>query len=171
MSHRDSPQRKQEKAREIARHLLRLRGMSGVLLLEAGNLWLLTQPPLRPANPAALAETLLGDSLPVRGVLAHQLGAVETIPVDAAQVARWAGSLAWLETRHDLDALVREGIRPLRGYRGTDLRMRLDDRRGLLGRYRSLLPALAATRTLLKKDNSGVEALIGSLPLRPMPST
>jgi hypothetical protein len=168
MPRRDSPRRKQEKAEDIARRLLSLQRTRGVPFVDGGGLWLLGRLPARPCNAAFLSSCLQGD-LPPRMDLANALGCEEVIPLDAARLAKWRWSLAHLEGRRDLEELVREGVRPLRGYRGVDFGQRLQHYHQTLESFAVLVEnasLIAACQVAGPEDSLPVSDLVALLPAR-----
>jgi hypothetical protein len=168
MARRDSPRRKQEKAEDVARHLLSLQRTRGVLFVDATGLWLLGRPAQQPADADQLATVLLGDSLG-RTDLAGLLRCEEATLLEPARLAKWQWSLVHLEGRRDLAELIREGVRPLRGYRGVDFTTRLRQYRQALDSFRSIVErgaALAACQQPAGEDSLDVTALVSAAPAR-----
>jgi hypothetical protein len=168
MARRDSPRRKREKAEDIARVLLALQRTRGVLFADTAGLWLLSRPAPRPTNPSLLAASLLAD-LPSRTDLSNALGCEEATPLESGRVAKWEWALSHLSARRDLADLVREGVRPLRGYRGVDFPERFRTYRNTLDRFKGLLEraqAISLCQDLTQQDTLPVSVLVEALPAR-----
>jgi hypothetical protein len=168
MPRRDSPRRKREKAEDIARHLLSLQRTRGILVADAAGLWLLARPPSSPRDPGLLANSLPGD-LPPRMDLANALGCEEVTPIESARLAKWQWALSHLSGRRDVEDLIREGVRPLRNYRGIDFPSRLQTWRTTLESCRTLLErsqAILACQDPLQEDTLSAEMLVAALPAR-----
>jgi hypothetical protein len=146
MGRHECLERKEKRARDVARSLTVLRGIGGVPWVGAGRLWLLGTPPARPADPEALAGLLLSEAVADRAALSAAAGLSAADEVDAARLTAWARAAAELEAARDIDALVGEGVRPLRRFRGADLRGRIADARQALRRLGMLARALPAAR-------------------------
>lgn len=131
------PGRDDRIARELARHLLRVRRLRGVMLWQEERLWLLSRPASRPPEPDELAAALLAPRLPHRQRLAGLVGAREVLPVTGATVAKATYHLKQLRRSRRLHELVDLGARPLRGYRRIDLD-------GLLERVEASVASMAA---------------------------
>jgi hypothetical protein len=162
-------ERKEQRAREVARSLTVLRTTGGVPWVEGGRLWLLGAPPERPADAAALARLLLAEALTDRAGLAAAAGRGGAEEVDAARLTAWARAVTELEAARDIEALVAEGVRPLRRFRGADLRGRITEARQALQRLGSLARALPAARQCQLAcfgAEPGPETLADALPLR-----
>src|SRR5205085_8060058 len=169
MGRRDSPERKQRHATDIARRLTSLGGMEGLLWLEPGRLWLLGPISSPPHDPLGLARLLLDERLPARVRFAQLLGARRQLLVDVSALSGWARDIAELQSRRDLEALVEEGIRPLRRYRGTDLCARIVEAGRLLERLGLLVPALGAAARCQEAEPDAevpLDVLVRALPLR-----
>jgi hypothetical protein len=169
MAKRNPPEKKERHAREVVRNLTTLRGMEGVPWLEEGRLWLLGPVADRPPDPASLARALLADALPDRATFARLIGARHTARLETSRLADWARAVTELHARRDLESLVAEGVRPLRSYRGVDLRGRIASAGQNLARLGSLVQALdAATRCQQAGPDGEVppEVLVQALPLR-----
>jgi hypothetical protein len=165
MSH--SPRRKQEKAEDLARQLVALQRIRGVVVADGGGVWLLGRPADRPRDPGLVARAL-GEELPGRAELAGALGCEEVTPLGPARLAKWEWALAALEGRRDLAGLVREGVRPLRGYRGVDFPQRLRGYRETLTRFKRLVETSAALTACQRPDAGELPAqvLVDALPGR-----
>jgi hypothetical protein len=123
----------------------------------------------RPADPAALAHALLGPSLPDRADFAHMIGARRQLVLDVEAVAGWARDVTELEARRDIEALAEEGVRPLRRYRGTDLRARIRQARQRLERLGRLVQArdpAGRCQVVGASSEIAAEDLVRALPLR-----
>jgi hypothetical protein len=164
---RGSPEKKQRQAIDIARQLTVLKDMEGVPWLEQGRLWLLSPPAARPADPHDLAQALVADTLPGRAEFQRLAGAEQGTPLDVGRLTMWARAVTELDGRRDLEALVEEGVRPLRRYRGVDLRARIVAAARQLQRLGRLAQGLeAAVLCQQAADDLSAEVLVQALPLR-----
>ena len=122
-----------------------LSASEGPLLLDGGQLIVMSRGRVG-AAPAGGLATQLWSSRPAAAELMKALGAREPVQVTKAKLASWGRALAQLRGRRDLQALIDEGQRPLRKYRGVDLAARLDtysQRVEQLGRLFDVLPSAA----------------------------
>jgi hypothetical protein len=165
MGKRQPPERKERRARDAVRRLTSLAGMDGVPWLEDGRLWLVGPFPSRPADPPGLARALLARWLPVRALWALMVGARRQVPLDVAALAGWARDVAELEAHRSLEELVEEGVRPLRRYRGVDLRGRIREAGRRLERLGLLVQALGAAARC-REAEAAPEGFARALPLR-----
>ncbi len=165
MGKRQPPERKERRARYAVRRLTSLAGMDGVPWLEDGRLWLLGPVSSSPADPLALARTLLAESLPARTAFVWQIGARRQVPLDVAALAGWARDVAELEAHRSLEELVAEGVRPLRRYRCVDLRGRIRQAGRRLERLGLLVQALEAAAHC-QEPEAAPEWFVSALPLR-----
>jgi hypothetical protein len=169
MGKRDSASKKSRHARDIVRTLHSIGRMRGVPLFAEDNLWLLSKVPGQPRDPAALAGALFAEQFADRQALLRLLGAREVLPLHPGRLGGWSRDITELENRRDIPDLLREGVRPLRSYRGEDVAARIVRARQGLDRLRLLLPAAQAAgacRLDAGDEEPGPEILVRSLPLR-----
>jgi hypothetical protein len=152
-------------ARELARCLASLEGLNGVPVWTVGGLGLLTDAPQRPPDPAALAQTLFGESPPRQRDLVRLVGAKGVREMRVGAVGLAVRNLTRLQTWRDLDALCQEGLRPLRKYRSLDLAQYFQSTRSAIDRCSRLLHSLDAVPRL-DADEHDPHLLTQTLPLR-----
>lgn len=169
MGRHGSPEKKLRQAKDIVRRLTSLGGMEGVPWLEQGRLWLLGPMLFPPSDPVGLARVLLAEVLPGRVDFLRLVGCRKAVPLEVTLLSTWARALADLEGRRDLETLVAEGVRPLRGYRGIDLRARITAAGATLRKLGMLvqaLPAAARCQTAGSDEEVPPEELVQALPAR-----
>lgn len=169
MGRRYSSERKQRHAADIARRLVSLSTIEGVPWLAQGQLWLLGPIASQPPDPLALARELLKAQLSERSRFGRLLGIRWQVPLDGRALAGWARDVAELRSRRDVEALVAEGVRPLRRYRGINLRDRID-RAGRMLQRLGLLVQAAAAAAYCQASEADAEVpaalLVRALPVR-----
>lgn len=106
--------------------MVALRGLEGITLWDGRGCWLLARPQLHPEVSEDLMRLLKAERLPPRSDLATALRVPSPTRFDTPTLVGWRKAHATLARRRDLEALIEEGVAPLRSYRGQDLKPRIE---------------------------------------------
>ncbi len=133
---------KDGRARIIRQRLVLLRQVEGVPLIEGDSLWLLSRPAKSPSDPLVLAEALFSDSRPTVAAMSQLWQAKETVRVDETTLNKWSRAAELVGKWRDLEGLIKEGVRGLKGWTAEEVRQLAKGARakvdGLYQRYREL---------------------------------